>query len=283
MLIDLHTHTTASDGIYSPRELIDRAIEDGCRIMAVTDHDTVGGLPEAVEYARRKDFILVPGIEFSIDFKGGSFHLVGLNVDHDNVALQEVLDDLQKKRNARLAGMLDDLSKNGIIIREEEVIAEARGESLGRPHVARVLVRHGHARNTEDAFRHYLVPGKPGYVKKEKIALDRAHSLIKGAGGISIIAHPASLNFSDFSGFETILRDFIDRGIEGLEAYAPLHDESQVGQFLSLARKYNLLISGGSDYHGDKREKLGFYSPTRSIPLKIWEPLALRLNFPLSP
>jgi len=281
-LIDLHTHTTASDGILSPSELIDRAIEEGCRAMAVTDHDTVGGLREALEHAAGKNIMLVPGIEFSIDFKGGSFHLVGLNVRYDDAVLLEVLRDLQEKRSTRVTRMVGDLLKHGINVREEEIIAESGGESLGRPHVARVLVRHGYARNMEDVFRHFLVPGKPGYVKKEKITLDEAITLIRHAGGIPLVAHPVSLDFKGFAAFETMLRDFIDRGIEGFEVYAALHDESQVEQFLSIARKYGLIVSGGSDFHGDKREKLGYYSPTRLIPPEIWPPLARRIGFPVS-
>jgi hypothetical protein len=277
-LIDLHTHTTASDGIYSPAALIDLAIEKGVRAMAVTDHDTVGGLAEALAHAEAKNFRLIPGIEFSIDFRGGSFHLVGMGVDHRNGDLLEVTEGLRKRRSTRISRIVEDLANHGIAVSEDEIIGEAGGESLGRPHVARVLIRHGYGRDMEDVFTRFLVPGKPGYVKKEKIQLPEAVRLIRGAGGIAIIAHPVSLNFEKFSRFVPMLEEFIRQGIEGLEVYAAMHDESHVDQFRTLAGKYNLVISGGSDFHGDKREKLGYYSPIRPIPAEILAPLQERIG-----
>lgn len=276
--IDLHTHTTASDGIYSPADLVDLAIDNGVTAMAVTDHDTVDGIGEALERAAQRGFRLIPGIEFSIDFKGGSFHLVGLNIDHRNGALLDVTRDLKKRRSTRIARIVEDLAGRGIGITEDDVIAESDGESLGRPHVARALIAKGYGRDMEDIFAHYLVPGKPGYVKKEKIQLAEAIRLIRGAGGIAIIAHPKSLNFERFSRFVPMLEEFVLQGVAGLEAYAAMHDESHVEQFLELAGKYDLVVSGGSDFHGDKCEKLGYYSPTRTIPVEILNALIARMD-----
>ena len=189
-LIDLHTHTTASDGIYSPAALIDLAIEKGVGVLAITDHDTVGGLAEALGHAAEKNFSLIPGIEFSIDFRGGSFHLVGLGIDHRNGDLLEVTEGLRKTRSTRITRIVEDLGKHGIVVSEEEIIKEAGGESMGRPHVARVLIRHGFGKDMEDIFARYLVQGRPGYVKKDKIQLAEAIRLIRGAGASRLSPTP---------------------------------------------------------------------------------------------
>jgi hypothetical protein len=270
-MIDLHCHTTASDGIKTPTELIDFAIGKNVEILAITDHDTVSGLEEAVNYASDKEFVLIPGIEFSIDYQGGSFHLVGLYVDHQYTPLIEKTLHLQDVRDKRIYRIIDDLEKHGIEIPVEDVQLESAGGAIGRPHVARVLVKHGFANNINEVFKKYLVKGKPGYVKKERIKLEEAVSLIKGAGGISIIAHPVSLNYRNIAEFETILRTFIDAGVEGIEAYSSMHKTSEINDFLELAAKYNLLVSGGSDYHGDKDEKIGYYLPSKPIPYEIYD------------
>ena len=281
-LIDLHTHTTASDGIYPPAKLVDLAVAQGVTALAVTDHDTVGGLEEALDRAAERNLLLVPGIEFSIEFTGGSFHLVGLNIDHRNAELIEVTERLMKLRGTRISRMVDDLNGKGIAVSEEDVRAEADGKSLGRPHVVRALIKKGHGRDMEDIFRHFLVPGKPGYVKKEKITLPEAVRLIRGAGGIALVAHPVSLNFEKFTRFVPLLEEFMRQGVAGIEAYATMHDENQVGQFLKLAGKYGLAVSGGSDYHGDKQhEMLGYYGYSRTIPVENLQPLAERLGIVL--
>ncbi|MCX7677710.1 MAG: PHP domain-containing protein [Spirochaetes bacterium] len=273
-LIDLHTHTTASDGIFSPKDLIDYAVEIGCRVLAIADHDTVAGLESAIQYAAGKDIVLVPSVEFSIDYENGSFHLLGMNINHRDDMLLEAINDLQEKRSTRITRIVNDLKKHGIYIREEEIIAEAGGESIGRPHVARVLVRHGYARNIEDVFKKYLVPGKPGYVKKEKITLEQAIALIRHAGGKAIVAHPVSLNVSGYRQLDYELLRFREKGIDGIEVYATMHENDFIQHLLDFAGKYGLAISGGSDFHGDKHEQLGFYGPPRKIPSAIWDPLS---------
>ncbi len=270
-MIDMHCHTTASDGIKSPSELIDFAIENNVGVVAVTDHDTVSGLEEAVNYASGKDFVLIPGIEFSIDYQGGSFHLVGLYIDHMYTPLIEKTLHLQSVRDKRIYRIIEDLEKHGIEIPVEEVLLESAGGAIGRPHVARVLVKHGYANNMNEVFKKYLVNGKPGYVKKERIKLEEAVSLIKGAGGISIIAHPISLNSKSKAEFESTLKGFVDAGVEGIEVYSSMHKNSEITDFLELAVKYNLIVSGGSDYHGDKDEKIGYYLPSKPIPYEIYE------------
>ncbi len=270
-MIDLHCHTTASDGIRTPSELIDFAIKRNVEVLAVTDHDTVSGLEEAVKYAMCKEFELIPGIEFSIDYQGGSFHLVGLYIDYSYSPLIDKTLHLQSVRDKRIYRIIEDLEKHGIEIPVEDVLLESAGGAIGRPHVARVLVKYGYANNINEVFKKYLVKGKPGYVKKERIKLEEAVSLIKGAGGVSIIAHPVSLNYKNMIEFENILKRFIEVGVDGLEVYSSMHKASEINDFLELAVRYNLLVSGGSDYHGDKEEKIGYYLPSKPIPYEIYD------------
>ncbi|HOP64168.1 MAG TPA: PHP domain-containing protein [Spirochaetota bacterium] len=269
--IDLHCHTTASDGIRTPSGLIDYAVENGVNVLAITDHDTINGLEEAINYTSGKDFHFIPGIEFSIAFHGGSFHLVGLFINHLYEPILKKTAHLQEVRDNRIYRIIDDLSSHGISIPVEEVQNESNGGAMGRPHVARVLIKHGYASTLNEIFRNYLVKGKPGYVPKERIELDEAISLIKGAGGIPIVAHPVSLNYKDFNDFEAMLKGFIDAGVEGIEVYSSMHRPVEVDFFMGLVKKYNLVASGGSDYHGDKDEKIGFYLPSKPIPFEIYE------------
>ncbi|MCL1833365.1 MAG: PHP domain-containing protein [Leptospirales bacterium] len=270
-LIDLHCHTTASDGIKTPAELIDYAISKNVNILAITDHDTIYGLKEGVDYALKKKFNLIPGIEFSIDYKGGSFHLVGLYIDYNYTPLIEKTIHLHEVRDNRVFRIINDLKIHGIDIPIEDVLQESTGGAIGRPHVARALVKHGYANNINEIFKKFLVKGKPGYVKKERIKLEDAVSLIKGAGGVAIIAHPVSLNCKSISDFENTIKGFMDKGVEGIEVYSSMHKHSDINDFLNIADKYNLVVSGGSDFHGDKDEKIGYYLPTKPIPYNIYE------------
>ncbi len=267
--IDLHCHTTASDGIKTPSELIDYAISRGIEVIAITDHDTVSGVAEALDYAGSKDLKVIPGIEFSVDYPGGSFHLIGLNVDHTYKPMLTKLEHLQSVRDSRIYRIIDDLAANGIEIPVNEVMEESQGGTMGRPHVARVLVKHGFAPTINDVFKRFLVKGKPGYIKKEKINLNDALELVKGAGGQSIIAHPISLGYKNYDEFEHILKDFVDQGISGIEAFSSMHSNKDVDEILRLAKKYGLHVSGGSDFHGDKDEKIGYYMPSKQIPYDL--------------
>ncbi|HPS57847.1 MAG TPA: PHP domain-containing protein [Spirochaetota bacterium] len=268
-IIDLHCHTTASDGIKSPSELIDFAISEGVEVIAITDHDTVAGLAEALDYASTRSFKVIPGIEFSIDFPGGSFHLLGLNFDHTYEPLLTKLTHLQSVRDSRIYRIIDDLAANGIEIPLKEVLDESQGGTMGRPHVARVLVKHGYAPTINDVFKRFLVRGKPGYIRKEKISFAEAMELVKGARGQSIIAHPVSLGFKNYDEFESILKGFVEQGISGIEAFSSMHTNRDIEEILRLAGKYGLHVSGGSDYHGDKDEKIGYYMPSKPVPYEL--------------
>jgi 3',5'-nucleoside bisphosphate phosphatase len=276
--IDLHTHTTASDGIYSPRELIDIARNNGLVAMAITDHDTVDGLPDAMEYSRSIGFRLYPGVEFSIDYDEGSFHLIGLNLDYTHEGLRNTVKNLAEHRGTRAYRIIDDLKKYGIDIPIDEVIAEADGGSIGRPHIARIMVNRGYAATIREIFKNYLVKGKPGYVKKVRIAFEEAVSLIQECGGIPVVAHPVSLECTNMGEFEELLKGFIKTGVQGIEVYAAMHTPAMAQEYLALAQKYNLLITGGSDFHGDKDETIGNYQKDCPIPIELYDKLEEYIN-----
>lgn len=263
---DLHTHSRASDGILSPAELVDHASDAGIKTFALTDHDTVEGLREAAERSSLRKINFIPGIEFSIKSTLGSLHLLGYNIDYTNEELRERLASVLKIRGERIFRMVEDLVSNGISINIDDVLAEAAGGSAGRPHVARVLIKNGFAADMDGVFRKFLVRGKPGYVPKEKIELNDAISLIKKSGGVPVLAHPGSLRFKKFTEFENILEGFVDAGVAGIEAYTYMHSSSDIRKYLSIAKKYRLMVTGGSDFHGDKNERIGFYAKKKAIP-----------------
>lgn len=271
--IDLHTHTTASDGIYTPSALIEYALSKGVRALAITDHDTTGGLEEAVRHAETVDIDLIPGIEFSIDYSGGTFHLVGLGIDFRHPGFREVTEWLQNERDMRIVRMVDDLRSHDIDISIDEVRMESAGASAGRPHVARVLVKKGYSPSVSDVFKDFLVKGKPGYAKKKKIAFGDALTLIRDSGGISVIAHPISMNFGDFGNFRKLVKGFVAEGLQGIEVYASMHTPDEVRKFLEIAEEFGLLVTGGSDFHGDKDEQIGYYLPENPIPVDILDGL----------
>ena len=271
--IDLHTHTTASDGIYPPRDLIDLAMRGGIVAMAMTDHDTVDGLPEAMAYSAKVGFKLYPGVEFSIDYDEGSFHLLGLNIDYANERLRRTVRDLAEHRATRAYRIIEDLKKHGIDIPIEEVLRAAGGGSMGRPHVARVMVDRGYASNIREIFQNYLVKGKPGYVKKVRIGFENAVELIRECGGIAVVAHPISLECRDMAAFEELLAGFVRAGVEGLEAYASMHTVEQAAEFSRIALKHDLVLTGGSDFHGDKDEIIGNYRRENPIPIELYDKL----------
>ncbi len=270
--IDLHTHTNISDGIYSPEELIDIAIEKDLIALAITDHDTIGGIERATVYAREKDIKFIPGVEFSLGYSGGSFHLLGLYIDHNNLRLKEILLKLQNARIDRARKIVAELSKHGIDISYDDVEEEIESGAIGKPHIARILIKKGYAKDIPDVFKNYLMKGKPGYVEKENISVEEATDVIYDAGGIPIIAHPASLRYTSIEKFEEMVIKLIDIGIIGIEVYSSMHTMEEVFDFYKIARKYNLLISGGSDYHGDKKKvEIGTYLEGKYIPIEVFD------------
>jgi 3',5'-nucleoside bisphosphate phosphatase len=264
--IDLHVHTKASDGVYTPTEIIDYAIKNGISSLAITDHDTLSGLPEAMDYAKKTGYDLIPGIEFGLQYPAGSFHLVGLFVDYFNPALLEITERLKKSRLERINKIIESLKEYNIDLSLLEIEKEASGAALGKPHIARLMVKKGYAADLPYVFKNYMIKGKPGHVKRDRITLNEAVIAIKNAGGIPIIAHPVSLNFKSFDEFEKLLIEFIQSGVEGLEVYSSMHTMKDVTAFLDIAEKNNILVSGGSDFHDESSKQIGVYTDGNYVP-----------------
>ncbi len=275
MKIDLHTHSSASDGIKSPGGLAEFAQLNGISALALTDHDTIDGLDEAENSAKKYGLDFIPGIEFSVDYPGGSFHLLGYYIDRNNEELKKELKWITDMRDKRAGLIVEDLNANGYKISLDQIISEAGSASaIGRPHIARILLKNGYGTDMNDIFKKFLVKGKPGYVKKNKISPERAFELIKLSGGIAVAAHPSSLGFEKQEQIDNFITEMKKYGLAGLECYSSAHTFDQINFYLDIAGNHKLLITGGSDFHGDKNESIGYYSEGNAIPYELFETLS---------
>ncbi|MBC8102834.1 MAG: PHP domain-containing protein [Cytophagales bacterium] len=248
---DLHTHTTASDGELTPTELVMAASAAGVGVLAVTDHDTTAGVAEATLAARTVGIRLLPGVELSAEGMPGKCHLLGLGIDPANAVLIETLARISEARRVRNEQMAARLRSLGVAITLDEVTEAApRGANVGRPHFAAVLVTKGAATDYRDAFSRFLSDDAPAYVEKATLTPAEAIHLIQGAGGRCFLAHPGLLRLAQQETFESRLRDLKTLGMDGIEAYYGKHSPVQNEQFVRLAGKLGLVVTGGSDFHG---------------------------------
>jgi len=263
--VDLHTHSTASDGMLAPARLVALAVERGLRVLALTDHDTVGGVPEASAAAAATTTLrFIPGVELSTHVDAGEVHMLGYFIDPANPTLTDALARFREAREGRAEGMVERLSAAGAPIRLERVLELAAGGSIGRPHVARALVEAGHAQSVGDAFDRWLVRGRPGYVERFKLTPADAVRLIREVGGVPVLAHPHSAD--DLPG---LLPELLAAGLAGLECYYGDYDDHRREEYLKLARRHNLVPTGGTDFHGTgvahRRPLGGTYVPPECV------------------
>lgn len=249
-MIDLHAHTTASDGTLTPTQLVHLARDRGLSALAVTDHDTVGGVAEATEAAEACGIELVPGIELSVDYPHGELHLLGYFLDFRNAAFLAQLADLQENRSNRNGLMLRRIQEYGFHITQAEVEAEAGGGQIGRPHFARALIRKGYASSVPDAFERFLGNGRPLHVPKVRLDPEAAIRMVHSAGGLAVVAHPKYLRFPDLASLEAELARLKALGLDGLECYYRMHTPAETDQYLAIAQRLGLLVTAGSDFHG---------------------------------
>jgi predicted metal-dependent phosphoesterase TrpH len=254
-IFDLHAHTNYSDGLYSPKELIDKAINKGLNGISITDHDTVSGIAEALEYATNlNDFKIIPGIEFSSFYFTSEVHILGYFIDINNKDLLKIISKVKSSRWDRGLAILEKLSDINIILPKTEIIQEAKESGfIGRANIARKLVEYKYVENIGEAFEKYLNIGKPAYIERYKLSIEETINLIHNAGGISVLAHPG------FIEDQSALDQCLHHGIMGIECYQSKHTKAQTQEYLNFSKKHNLLATGGSDYHGDE-DTLGDYT-----------------------
>jgi hypothetical protein len=247
---DLHVHTTASDGTMSPAEVVRYAKEKGLRAIAITDHDTIEGLQEGIQEGARVGLEVIPGVELSADVPKGTMHLLGYYIDPAGSELADKLIVLQQARRERNLKTVEKLSALGIPVALSEVKAAPEHGQIGRPHFAYTLVQKGYAQNIQDAFDRFLGKGRPAYVEKLRFSPEEAMGVIRRAGGITVLAHPFTLNLLQPEELERMVGELKEKGLDGIEVYYPEHSDGQRRFYRYLAQQHGLLISGGSDFHG---------------------------------
>ncbi|HZJ48961.1 MAG TPA: PHP domain-containing protein [Acidimicrobiia bacterium] len=253
MSVDLHTHSLFSDGSDSPTDIVHAAAKVGLTAVALTDHDTLEGIPEAQDAADRDDIELVPGVEISCEWAPGTMHMVVLFLEPGHGPLQNELTDLQDGREVRNHTIVDRLRDLGIDITYDEVAEQAGAGVVGRPHFAAVLVRKGIVSDSNDAFRELLANGRPAYVPRRRLSPEDAIGLATASGAVSVLAHPHTLGHDTAGEFARTFRWLRSVGLVGLEAYYAEDSPEQRSEMASVARSHGLIPSGGSDYHGSYR------------------------------
>jgi predicted metal-dependent phosphoesterase TrpH len=255
--VDLHTHTTASDGTYAPRDLVIEAANRGVRVLAITDHDSTEGLPEAFEEAeRRRPLELLPGIEINCDVEGAEIHVLGYLMDWQAPWFQEFCREQRRERRERVHRMAERLAALGMPFDADEVFALVKEGSAGRPHVAQVMVARGYVKTVREAFDKYLAAGRPGHVPRKKLTPEDAVRLIRRAGGVPVFAHPG------LAGRDELIPGLIAAGLMGIECYYTEHSAQQRATYLQICKDHNLVATGGSDFHGPQVRAATLGSPT---------------------
>jgi len=246
--VDLHTHSNISDGSCSPEELVRHAKEVGLSAIAITDHDSIDGVTRAIEEGIKTNVEVIPGVEIGVDYTP-EMHILGYFSKDNYKNIDAILLQTRKSRDERNPKMVNRLRELGFDITMEEVVKEAAGQIIARPHFAAVMVKKGYAGSIKEAFEKYLSPGKPGYVKKDKITPEKCIEEITKAGGIPVLAHPIHLKKSADE-LDMLVKDLIASGLKGIEVYYVDNTPDFTHETLEIAEKYNLLITGGSDFHG---------------------------------
>ena len=265
--VDLHLHTTASDGVLSPSTIVRYAKGKGLKAIAITDHDTIDGNAEALDAGAKLGLEVIPGVEISAQFDLGSMHILGFFIDIGNKGLKERLSLLQETRAKRNPKMVQKLRELGVEVSYDEVLHASGGGQVGRPHFAQVLVKKGYVNTVQEAFDRYLGKGAPAYVNKFRFDPKEAMGLIREAQGIPVLAHPFTLHIPSPHQLSALLAELVQLGLMGIEISYPEHTEDQISLYKGLAEKHGLLVTGGSDYHGIEVDKVEIGVGSRDMKL----------------
>jgi predicted metal-dependent phosphoesterase TrpH len=248
--VDLHIHTNASDGLLMPREVIKTAAEKGLAAISITDHDTTDGFTQALGGAKDNGIELIPGVELSCLYMDSDVHLLGYYFNHKDSAFIKIIRKFREERYKRGEAMVAKLNDLGINLSMETVKTIAGEASVGRPHLAEALVKEEYVQTFDEAFARYLGYHASAYVPKKHFDVDHAIDLLHRIGGVAVLAHPGTLKHDEF------IPDFVDMGLDGLEAYHSMHKRPMVNHYKNMAKKYNLLYTGGSDCHGPRKGRV---------------------------
>lgn len=272
--VDLHCHSTASDGTLSPRDVIKLGKEVGLTAMSLTDHDTIAGIQDAAAQAAESGIDFIPGIEISAKFpEPGTLHILGYGIDPANEQLAALTKELRGGRDDRNERIVRKLQALGIDITLDEVLALAQG-TVGRPHIAQVLVNKRVVSHVQEAFKKYLGQGGLAYEDKERFTPRQAIEMIHAAGGVAVCAHPVQLRIDNFARLERVLKDLVDQGLDGVEVIHSDHRPLDVKFLDAFATRYKLLKTGGSDFHGSMKSKVRLgLARQRLIPRAYFEAL----------
>jgi len=273
--VDLHIHSTASDGRLSPAEIVHTSVELGVTIIALADHDTVDGIAPALAAAKAFPRLkVIPGVEISTDMPTDEVHVLGYFIDYTDYGLQTALERMRHSRQQRAQRMIAELANLGIHIDWQRVREIAGSGSVGRPHLAQAMLEKGYTASIKEAFTKFIGRDGPAYVERDKITPQDAVKLILRCNGLPVLAHPLTINDP-----ETMVAELKAAGLVGIEAYYDNYTADEIARLVSLADKYNLIVSGGSDYHGldaSTETMIG----SADVPMAVVEQLMARAEQP---
>jgi len=278
--IDLHIHSTASDGTFSPLEILNLAQSINLGAISITDHDTIDGTKEALAIGIPPSINFLTGVEISaappppFSFPG-SFHILGYAINIDDFILNQTLAKLQEARKNRNPGIIKLLNRMGFELTLNEIRKDFGECQLGRPHIAKQMVKKGFVQSVAEAFDKYLAKGQPAYVDKYRVDCDRAIEVIRNAGGIPVLAHPVLLEIKNDNVFKKLISRLKEMGLKGIEVYYPEHTPDLIARYTEIANRHGLLITGGTDFHGSIKPeiKMGSGRGNFSVPYELYEKL----------
>lgn len=268
--IDLHTHSTCSDGSLTPTALIDTALSFNISALSITDHDTMAATTIALDYCQAKPITYIPGVEISTHLNNLSLHLLGYQLDHNSAELSQFLGMVQESRKERNEKIFARLGRLGISLSLKDISQHMETSQIGRPHIAQLLVKKRIVSSEQEAFSRYLKKNAAAYVQRQIMPTADAIRVIRKAGGCAVFAHPASLGVSEQT-LSTLIKELKGDGLCGIEVYHPLHSDKLIRFLKTLCHTHRLIETGGSDFHGRARDKaqLGTYGYNKPIPATI--------------